>query len=565
MRIKTILRISATVSIGLSLILGFAFFVISQQINKTIEKDREAGKIIEAVFNLNVINSDYLLHHEKRAKSQWYIKHTSLEKLLHKLSVTITDPKGQVVLDSMRQDHNEIKVIFSKLVTSIERQESGIKESTVFQELKERLVTQVSLKSQAMVFDTQKLAEYSQAEIMNVQQNANLLIMLLIAMTTTIMVLNSFLLNKRIVKPIAKLQEGTEIISTGKLDYEISSTAKDEIGLLANSFGEMLESLRNVVRQANTIAKGDYSIEIKPRSEQDTLGIALEQMHASLKNMVELANTIATGDYTADISPSSEKDELAIAMQKMTRTLRETSKVAEGVAAGNLDLAVKEKGERDLLAKSINSMISSIKKQDWLKTGQSQLNDKMRGDQDLVKLAQKILNYLAAFLDVQIGLFYLKEGELFKLVCSYAYQPRKGYDNEFKLGEGLVGQAALEKKGILFAQVPEDHVHVTIASGMGESTPRSILVLPLIHEGNSIGVLEFGTSRDFTDMEMELLNQVAENIAININSARSRLCMSELLEETQSQAEELQAQHDELFAAKNRAEEATRGITEIDA
>jgi len=558
LRIKTILKISATFSIGIALTLGFAFFLTSQQMNEAIEKDREAGKIVEAVFNLNVINNDYLLHHEKRAKLQWHTKHVSFEKLLNELSVIFTNPNDQAVLDSIRQDHKNIKMIFSKLVISIEQPEYGIEESTVLRQLKERLVSQVSLKSQAMVFGAQKLAGYSQAEVMNVQQNANLLIMLLIVITTTIMVLNSFLLSKRIVKPIAKLQEGIDIISTGDLDYEISSTARDEIGLLSNSFGEMLESLRSVVRQADTIARGDYSIEIKPRSGQDTLGIALEQMLNSLKNTVGLANIIATGDYTPDISLSSEKDKLAIALKKMTRTLREISEVAEGIAEGNLDLSVKEKGSQDMLAKSLNFMIASIKKQVWFKTGQSELNNKMRGDQDLIELAQNVLNYLATYMDAQIGVLYLEEDGLFKMVSSYACKKRMVNNLEFKPGEGLIGQAATGKKSILFEQVPEDYVHMVFNSGMGESTLRNILVQPLIYEDNVLGVLELGTFREFSDIKIEFLNEVAVNIAISINSVQSRLRLKELLEETQSQAEELQTQQEELRVSNEELEEMNK-------
>lgn len=173
----------------------------------------------------------------------------------------------------------------------------------------------------------------------------------------------------------------------------------------------------------------------------------------------------------------------------------------------------------------------------------------MRGELELEILTQNIINYLAEYLNAQVGVFYLLEDERLKLVSSYAYKMRNVNYNQFKLGEGMVGQAALERKSILFTEVPEDHVQVTINSGMGESIPRSILVIPLIFEDRITGVLGLGTSHDFSSREMELFDMVAESIAITLNSAQARLRMRKLLEQIQRQAGELQTQQEELQAS----------------
>ncbi|MDM8551892.1 CHASE3 domain-containing protein, partial [Desulfobacterales bacterium HSG2] len=126
---------------------------------------------------------------------------------------------------------------------------------------------------------------------------------------------------------------------------------------------------------------------------------------------------------------------------------------------------------------------TEIQKEAWLKAGQNELNERMRGEQDAVTLTQNILNYLAGCLNVQVGVCYLTENQdseedrRLRLVSSFAYKMRNNNQNEFRVGEGLIGQAALEKKSILFAGIPEDHVCMAINSGMGESAARSILVI----------------------------------------------------------------------------------------
>jgi PAS domain S-box-containing protein len=196
--------------------------------------------------------------------------------------------------------------------------------------------------------------------------------------------------------------------------------------------------------------------------------------------------------------------------------------------------------------------------QNWLKTGQTELNEKMRGEQELSTLTQNILNYLASYIKAQVGAFFLAEGEYFQLVSSYAYKQRNTNDNQFKLGEGLVGQAALEKKSLLFRQVPKEHLNLLINSGIGESQPNNILVVPLIYEQQVLGVLELATAHSLTAIEMEFLDQVADNIAITLHSAQSRLRMQALLKESQQLTLELQTQQQEIV----KSEERIRAIVE---
>ena len=113
------------------------------------------------------------------------------------------------------------------------------------------------------------------------------------------------------------------------------------------------------------------------------------------------------------------------------------------------------------------------------------------------------------------------------MALSYAYIQRKGMANEFKLGEGLVGQAALEKRKILVADIPEDYIY--IQSGLGGAVPQNILVMPFLYENAVKGVIEIGSFYEITEVQLEFLEQVMPNIGIAVNTADSRTKMQALL------------------------------------
>lgn len=291
-----------------------------------------------------------------------------------------------------------------------------------------------------------------------------------------------------------------------------------------------------------------------------------------LKQVVYHLKKVSDGDLTGepDIKEGTlkRKDEVGIlanVLITLISNLSETVKVAERVAGGELDVKVKILSKKDSLGKALTVMIRNLvkmtresTKEDWLKTGQNQLNEVMRGEQDIIALSQNILNYLAGYLTLQIGAFYLADSkQTFKLTSSFAYTKRGNIQTEFQLGEGLIGQAALERKSILYTRIPADYHQMMINYGMGEFIPSSVFVLPLVHENQVMGILSFGTTGNFSDMETELLDKVAENIAVNLNSAVARVNMKKLLEKTQAQSRELKARQNELKAANSELEKQT--------
>jgi CheY-like chemotaxis protein/signal transduction histidine kinase len=247
------------------------------------------------------------------------------------------------------------------------------------------------------------------------------------------------------------------------------------------------------------------------------------------------------------------------------------SGITQLVARGQLDqeITIRARNEIGELARNFNEMLSSLRRatrenerQNWIKTGQAELNDRLRGEMDIATLARDTITYLAKYLNAQVAALYLsdEENKKLQLVGSYAYKKRKNLSNQFEFGEGLVGQAAIEKKSILLTNVPDDYIAVT--SGLGEAVPRNILVLPFMHEEKVKGVIELGSLAEFSESDLDFLKEVTEGIAIAIHTAQSRQQLNDLLIETQNQAEELQTQQEELKQANEELEEHTKILKE---
>ena len=194
----------------------------------------------------------------------------------------------------------------------------------------------------------------------------------------------------------------------------------------------------------------------------------------------------------------------------------------------------------------------------WLLAGNTELSNKTQGEKEIHELANAIINQLTPYMNAQIGAIYLADGGHLNLVGSYAFHERKDNANVIKLGQGLIGQAALEKKSIIFSPVPDDYIKIN--SGLGYSSPRSILVFPFQYAGQLKGVIEIGTANQFSPLDLQLLELVSENIGIAVNSSQSRTKLKNLLEETQRQSEELQTQQEEMKQMNEELEEQTQNL-----
>jgi len=208
--------------------------------------------------------------------------------------------------------------------------------------------------------------------------------------------------------------------------------------------------------------------------------------------------------------------------------------------------------------KALKKAETETANKNWLLAGNTGLNNVIQGEKEISELAREVINQLTSYMKAQIGAIYLAGDGQLNLVGSYAFHYRKDNSNIVKPGQGLVGQAALEKKSIIFSQVPDDYIKIN--SGLGNASPKNIMVFPFQYAGEVKGVIEIGSINEFSEPDLQLLSLVAENIGIAFNGAQSRTKLKALFEETQQQAEELQTQQEELRQTNEELEEQTQNL-----
>ena len=196
----------------------------------------------------------------------------------------------------------------------------------------------------------------------------------------------------------------------------------------------------------------------------------------------------------------------------------------------------------------------------WLLTGSTELNEILKGDQSLEDLANNTISFLCNYLKACIGAIYqMNENDktLF-LSGQYAFTSTKDIKEKFSLNEGLIGQAAREKKQISLTDITEEHILIT--SSIMNAKPKHLLVTPFLFEGKTLGVIEIGSLTNFNKTEKEFITTSMVSIAICINSAIARKRIQELLIEAQVQSEELQAQQEELKQMNEELEEQAQHL-----
>ena len=293
-------------------------------------------------------------------------------------------------------------------------------------------------------------------------------------------------------------------------------------------FGQIGGEPSEIAAAARQIAVGNLAVAVPGSSG---IAGAIGDITATLKNVTQQVNTIASGNYSADIAARSDQDELGIALQAMTAALRSAHQTSTAL--------------------------------DWLKSGLARLGEAISGDPALEALAARAITQIATTLEAQVGALYLlRDGDKPKLALlgSYVYSKRKNLSNEFAIGEGLVGQAALERAQILIRNVPDDYVRVS--SALGESLPHFICVTPILYESRLKGVLEVGTLGEFTPTQMGYLTQAMPLLAIAIESAQARDIQAQLLEQSRRLTEELQTQQEELRTTNEELEQQSRRLKE---
>ncbi|MBA3708301.1 MAG: HAMP domain-containing protein, partial [Planctomycetes bacterium] len=334
------------------------------------------------------------------------------------------------------------------------------------------------------------------------------------------------------VRGIAKV---VTAVANGDLKRKLTVEAKGEIAELADTINNMTDTLATFADQVTTVAR-EVGVEGKLGGQASVPGAA-----GTWKDLTDNVNQLAAN---------------------LTTQVRAIADVATAVTKGDLtrSIAVAAQGEVASLKDNINEMIRNLKdttiknnEQDWLKTNLAKFSRMLQGQKDMLTVGKLILSELAPVVSAQQAVFYtldaardeqglMKETPRLKLLASYAFSDDRNV--ELKLGEGLVGQCAIEGQKILVNDIPENYIK--ISSGLGESRPHNLMVLPVLFEGQVKGVVELASFARFSPTHEVFLDQLAESIGIVLNTIEANTRTEDLLKQSQSLARELQSQQQEL-------------------
>ena len=339
-------------------------------------------------------------------------------------------------------------------------------------------------------------------------------------------------------------------VANGDLQGKLSLEAKGEIAALAETINSMTETLAIFAEQVTSVAR-DVGVEGRLGGQARVPGAA-----GTWRNLTDNVNQLSA---------------------TLTTQVRAIADVATAVTKGDLtrSIGVEASGEVAVLKDNINEMIRNLKEtteknteQDWLKTNLARFARMLQGQRDPMTVSKMILSELAPLVNAEHGVFYGMVGPNgneahLAFQAGYAYKRRKEVPMQFRVGEGLVGQCAFEKRRILITDVPSDYVKIT--SGLGESKPLNILVLPVVFEGDVRAVIELASFQRFSQIHQDFLDQLMESIGIVLNNIEANSRTEELLKQSQSLANELQSQQDQLQHTNEELAEKARQLAQQNA
>ena len=330
----------------------------------------------------------------------------------------------------------------------------------------------------------QAQANEAQASIISASNYLRNITLILGLVTITIGLIGAFLLSRSITRPISYVKNIVVKLSRGELPErdrdQSQSFSRDEIGEMAHAVDGLVNGLRATSTFAENIGRGQYDASFTPQSKQDVLGNALLEMRDNL-------STVAEED-------------------KIRR---------------------------------------------WATEGTATFGELLRQNSGSVReLCNAILIHLIEYLHANQGGFFIVQDdessdELYMtLEACYAWDRQKYIEQKIYRGEGLAGQAWMEKDTLYITDVPDEYV--TISSGLGEANPTSILIVPLIVNDEVYGVVEVASFDEYQPHEIEFMKKIAESIASTISTARNNTKTRRLLEETTQMSEQMQAQEEEM-------------------
>ena len=343
---------------------------------------------------------------------------------------------------------------------------------------------------------------------------------------------------------VRNIAEVTTAVANGNLTRKIDVNAQGEILALKTTINTMVDQLSSFASEVTRVAR-------EVGSEGKLGGQArVEGAEGIWKRLTENVNELAG---------------------RLTTQVRAIAEVTTAVARGDLtrSITVDAEGEIGELKDNINTMVSNLRdtttanqEQDWLKSNLARISRLMQGHRDLMEVAKLIMSELTPLVSAHYGAFYLAEPtgdhDLY-LIAGYGTRAGSRIRRRFATGEGIVGQAALEGRGILLQDVPARYL--TVDTGLSSSVPAQIVVLPILFETQVLGVLELASFREFSEIHHDFMNQLVETIGVTMNTIIANSRTEDLLTESQRLTTELQERSDEL---QRQQEELRRSNAELE-
>ena len=318
-------------------------------------------------------------------------------------------------------------------------------------------------------------------------------------------------------------------VADGNLRQKLTVQAKGEVAALAETINNMTDTLATFADQVTNVAR-EVGVDGRLGGQANVPGAA-----GMWKDLTGNVNLLAAN---------------------LTTQVRAIAEVATAVTQGDLtrSIQVDAKGEVSELKDNLNTMIANLREtternreQDWLKTNIARFTSMMQGQRDLFTVAKTLLADLVPLVQAQQGTIYqMTRGDdgppALQLLAGYAQRP--GQPDRIPLGEGIVGQCALEKQRILITDVPPEYTRVS--SSLGDAAPSSIVVLPLLFEGHTKAVIELASLRPFTSTNLIFLDQLTTSIGVVLNTIEATMRTEGLLTQSQQLTVQLQSRQSEL-------------------
>ena len=356
----------------------------------------------------------------------------------------------------------------------------------------------------------------------------------------------------------------------------VAGTWKDLTDNVNQMAGNLTNQVRGIVRVVTAVAEGDLQqkLSVEAKGEVAALADTINDMTGTLATFAEQVTNVARevgvegrlgGQANVPGAAGTWKDltgNVNLLAANLTNQVRAIAEVATAVTKGDLtrSIQIEALGEVAELSDNINTMIDNLRgtterneEQDWLKTNLAKFTRMLQGQRDLVTVGGMLLSELAPLVGSQQGAIYqVKRAEpgdtsassvpTLILLAGYAQGSRQPLNLQF--GEGLVGQCAVDKQRILLNKVPTSYAR--IHSSLGSARPTSVVVLPVLFEGETKAVIELASLTPFTTTHLTFLEQLTQSIGVVLNTIEATMRTESLLRQSQQLTLQLQTRQSEL-------------------